>query len=124
MTEKMQLYMITLQGQGDTEVKLVRQDGWDALDNGVFSPELRAEYLAQYGSGPYNTQSVEEMNAEIDSFASEYGGSSPDNDVALSLPGATVDGQVCFWQSISEATAFLRAHPEIEILEEYEGYIY
>ncbi|MNK33294.1 hypothetical protein D3C87_517740 [compost metagenome] len=114
----MELYLIHLSGQGDTDIRLVRKDGWDALDNGVFSDQMKADYEATFGDAWGEEQ--DEMVAEL----MKMGGGSAENDVALSIPAVVIDGKSASFADLSDYTKFIRNHPEITIVEEYEGYIY
>lgn len=114
----MDLYLIHLQGQGDTDIRLVRQDGWDALDTGHFTDAMKSDYEVSYECtwGPEEDSMVEELK-EMDSGSAE-------NDIALSLPPVVIDGVSAQFFSISEYTRFLQLHPTINIIAEYEGCIY
>lgn len=114
----MKLYLILLSGQGDTHIRLVRKDGWDALDTGVFSDEMKADYVAGYGQ-PWGKEQ-DQMVADL----MRMGGGSAENDVALNLPAVIIDGKPAMFYDLSSYSRFIRNHPEIEIVEEYEGYIY
>lgn len=116
----MKLYLIMLQGQGDTHIKLVRKDGWDALNNGIFGPALLDDYAAEYHKGgPITRESLEHLK-ELEKMS----GGSAVNDVALNLPGCQIDGKSASFYDLTTYTTFIRNHPEIEVVDEYAGYIY
>ncbi|MNY82393.1 hypothetical protein D3C86_2244610 [compost metagenome] len=54
----------------------------------------------------------------------KMGGGSAENDVALSIPAVVIDGKSASFADLSDYTKFIRNHPEITIVEEYEGCIY
>jgi hypothetical protein len=113
----MKLYLIIMYGQGDVDIRLVRQDGWDALDDGVFTPEMINDYIIAYGEPDLD------MKRHILGLAEMEGGS-PVNDVALNLPPVIINGKPAHFRSVTDLISFLQAHPEIKIEEEWEGYIY
>lgn len=115
----MKLYVINLQGQGDTHIKLVSQDSWDALDTGNLTDAMIEDGNTNY-SEPEGW--VEEFKW-LSTPAGRQSGSW-ENDVALHLPAVSINGETAEFFSLSEYTKFIRNHPEIEIVDEYEGYIY
>lgn len=114
----MEYYVISLQGQGDHEIKLVRQDGWDSLETYIITPEMHEDFKAAY-----NTTDAGELEEFYSSLASSNS-SSKENDIALNLPPARHNGEVLQFHSLMKYSKFIRSNPEIIIVDEYEGYIY
>lgn len=114
----MKYYVISLQGQGDHEIKLVRQDGWDSLENHLLTVEMREDFKAAYN--------VPDSSELEDFFISlrNSNSSSIMNDIALNIPPASHNGEMMHFFSMSEYTDFLRANPKLIIEDEYTGYIY
>lgn len=122
MAEK--LYMVVLTGQGDTIVTLVNEDVWNWILSPYNPPNPRD---SAYAEKVPDAVLAEAERHECESFYAEYSDmdedgyynvsiGSCDNDRALGAPG------IQFW-SIKEAMEFVVTN-DIEIVEEYNGYIY
>ena len=116
------LYMITLIGQGDTEIALVDEESWNWLNNpkdaSKFPLELASKLMGidnGYSTPPYN--GVQEYISEKISEIQTSG--SPDNDAALFI----VAGCDQIFYNTMGAISYVREN-NIEIMGSYEGCIY
>ena len=116
------LYMLTLSGQGDTEVKLVDKETWDWINE-----------APSYFKGKSRQTSVHQCPASIlerirkaqedPEYVPCITIGSPDNDAALLSPAVEIDGEEASFFSMAAAMKFIRTH-DIEIEDSYEGCIY
>jgi hypothetical protein len=111
MSEK--LYLIVLNGGGDTDIKLVNKDVWDWI-NSPYTDDVEKVPDAVVVLDP-DQFSAENTREDEDGYCCVCP-SSYDNDRAMGAPGLS------FW-SMKEAMQYIRKH-DIEIIDEYEGYLY
>lgn len=106
---KHQLYLLVMSGQGDTYVKLVDKETWEWIGD-PFKPCPDA-VLKGY----------QERN-ETDDKPNITTGSAV-NDAALQVAPAMVDGEETMFYGVKECMDFCKEH-DIDIVDEWEGYIY
>jgi len=115
---KTPIYLIYLSGQGDVHMKLVDKPTWDWIINGGNVPnEVVFRYAEEYG--------MSQVAAKQELSSVGRSGSSQDNDRALSAPPAKINGKTFdnYSGTNKALNAFLATH-SLEIIEEFEGYIY
>lgn len=121
-TDKKKVYIVTLQGQGDTTFYLVNESTFRFIEEGGRAPDdVVTDYVQEYNSFGQNI-TPERARYILESF----GGSSPDNDRALAINGTFFNDERFILDSVNVklANAFAEKH-NLEIQEEsYEGYIY
>lgn len=112
--KKTKLYLLEMQGQGDVEIKFVGKDVWDWMSKPSSKcPESIQTRHKEYLDGDENYEPL-----EVDSKSG-----SAVNDIALMVPPVKIGKIDAVFFSIKEAMAFVKKH-NIEIVEEWSGYIY
>lgn len=111
MTKK--CYLILLAGQGDTDIKIVNKDTWDwIMGDGEVPPHQVEAFI----------KSCHENESEVitEEAAREYLNSSGscDNDKALKCKADFEE-----FTSMKSAMQYIYKH-DLEVVDEYEGYIY
>lgn len=115
MSEK--LYLINLNGFKDTQITLVNEDVW----NWIFSPytddveKVPESVLLESEKHENVTFDAENMGTDEDGFYCVSPGSY-ENDRAMCAPGHS------FW-SMRDAIDFIKEN-DVEIIDEFEGYLY
>ena len=117
-TKKLKLYSITVSGQGDTWITLVTKEIWDWVHDPFGIPIPQDVIDAHYededdepGWTPYISGTKEKPN------------SCTYNDAALNAPGVKIDGKRASFVTMRKFTKFIQKY-NIEIVDEWEGYIY
>lgn len=116
---KTPLYLIALSGQGDMHIKLVNKPMWDWIGSakpGSTPPADVLQELVDYRTKDYGEPPAKGWKPYITCGSAE-------NDAALFATPVEVDGEEATFSSMKSAMAFINKH-NIEIVEEYEGYIY
>lgn len=109
----MDVYLIMLQGFGDTCWKLVRKDGWDLLDrSGAMTPEIQLEVERSYD--PLDHQEV--LEALNDPNAGE-------DDIAGYLPGAVINGSVAEFYDTLTFMEFVKNN-NLNVVQEFHGKLF
>jgi len=115
---KTPVYLVHLSGQGDIHMKLVDKPTWDWIANGGKVPnEVILRYADEYG--------MAQVDAKQELSTVGRTGSSQDNDRALNAPPAKFNGKTfdSYSGTIKALNQFLATH-SLEIVNEYQGYIY
>lgn len=118
------MYMIILQGQGDTNVAIVDQQAWDWINNPHNNPVpdiLIKEVIKK--PNDYGLEDIDEKTPreEIESAIREnqITRGSPNNDAALNMMFCA---DPVFYR-MKEALDYVKKN-DIEIIDTFEGYIY
>jgi hypothetical protein len=117
----MKLYLVETSGQGDINIGLVTEDIWNVMMNGSTASHsdidsVKAKYLA-YSDGFHPTESdwsdffIDHLDSNSDSTP---------NDRVLQLQFLA---QNSFYSS-REFGEWCKQNPEVEIVDEWSGYIY
>lgn len=110
----MNVYLITLRGCGDTEWKIVRQDGWDFLHgNGPLTQALLDDAAVNW-TDEYDLEPVLEVLNEPDTR---------EDDLALHLPAAVIGGSIANFFDAFTLMEFIKNNT-LNIVEEYHGQLY
>lgn len=138
MTQK--VFVVNLQGQGDTHLKVLDQASWDWL----FTNEPMPDWMIQtYRKAFFESQTpgtvyydrdgstrthLTEADFQKELASINYGvveGSYPDNERAMMVPVPSFNGNSFdeYGGTIKQLNAFLKAN-QLEIEEEYEGFIW
>jgi hypothetical protein len=121
----MELYMLTMSGQGDTHVVFVDKDIWDWIGR------VHDKRIAK-GPVILPTSVEEKFKKKAELEGQEYeppylSTGSPTNDAALAAPGhfygTESNPSEAAFCNVKEAMAFVREH-NVEIVDTWEGYIY
>lgn len=110
-----QMFLVVLSGGGDTEVKIVSKPVWDWI---LTEDDFQGEDSIQDTPPPEVIQEMIEENGEDSDCTVFVTSGSPDNDRALNAPAPNRS-----FFSMKEALQYIKRN-NIEIVEEYEGYIY
>jgi len=129
------VYLIRLEGMGDSEWKLVDQVAWDylmAADSAdPIPPEVPAELIRAYlaahstlmpGEEDFGDRAAQEEDARA-ALAYDLVSSSPVNDIALALPATEFNGQLPEEPSVRCIANFCVKHG-LSLTDEYEGSLY
>ncbi len=119
-TKPIKLYSLTMSGQGDTQVTLVTKEIWDWVMSplGRPVPQDVIDYHYEYDD-PDDDPGWEPIIAETNGKPNGC----TVNDAALNAPGAKVAGERATFIRMSDFSKFVRKH-NIDIVEEWDGYIY
>lgn len=107
-----QLYLLTLAGGGDLDLRAVEKDVWEWVMTGEMPLSVKQKMFDEY-EADMRYDGIEKAE-DIDEA---YYKGMADNDRALNAPAVN-----CSY-SISEHTAYLKTN-DVEIVKEYTGYIY
>lgn len=108
------VYMVVLQGGGDTQVSYINKETWDWINNeAVKAPQVQVEKVFS------DTHCTYETTEEVERDLNQWRGSSPDNDRALS---ARPDHGEMFFD-VKSAMKYARDN-DLEVTDSFEGYIY
>lgn len=110
----MDAYMITLSGQGDTQILLVDKSMWDWVmspDPNVIDPDV-LKRVQEFGN-------MSDCNNGLPYITA----GTAQNDAALQCATIVINGvDACFFK-LGKAMAFIKEH-NINIIDEWSGYIY
>lgn len=112
----MNLYLINTQGQGDIFIDLIEEDVWDFIMNGnasIHTPSVKEKYMAY--SDKYFTPDEDSWNSVV-----EDADKGRQNDVVLGLMYLAKH----HFNSTKKFAAFIKENPEVNIVDEWYGYIY
>lgn len=125
---KQKLYILSLAGQGDVHIRLVEEDCWEWINQlmkkGWKTPPPQSVLDKKSAQLKAEGEPEEKYSVEVQRFSISYGeffcitSGSGFNDAALTVPA------VHEFYSIKESVDFLTKHPEIEIVDSFEGAIY
>ena len=118
----MKLFLIQTQGQGDLNIDLVTEDVWDVIINGSSADpqniQATKELYLKYKS-PYWTPDEDDWNDFIENTI-DSDSSSPVNNRALALKQLRVQS----FDSIMYYGKWVLANPNIDVADEWYGYVY
>ena len=122
--KKIKLYSITVSGQGDTFITLVTKEIWDWVQSplGVPVPQDVIDNYYEDNSDEDKEDSEHRWMPDISNTKGEPNGCTV-NDAALAAPGAKIDGKRASFLGMREFTKFIHKY-SVEIVDEWEGYIY
>jgi len=132
-TAMIKVYLIKLEGMGDKEWTLVDQTAWDYLlaVEQRKKPSVPAALVDTYldyhstlmpGEQYFGDLKADQEDARI-ALTPDARSSSPGNDVALALPAAKFNGEICRDASVRKVNAFCKKHG-LTLVDEYEGVLY
>ncbi len=104
-------YSVMLSGQGDTFIYLVDEEVWDWILDPLNKkvPQSVIDYQIEESGDPNWTPNIT--------------AGTTDNDAALQCAPIKINGEDAFFFGLKEFNKFVREN-KIDIIEEYEGYIY
>jgi hypothetical protein len=133
--QEVKLYMITLNGQGDTDIKFVEKDVWDWIEDlqtkGWKTPppeSVLAKLKEKYEEYDPEEATLFDEPVTVTAYSRGYGpvhitSGSGDNDAAIQVPAAIVKGAKGQFWSMKEALEFIKEY-NINVVDTYEGMIY
>ena len=114
------MYLINLQGQGDTYICIVDKNTWDWIENGSERiPEyLKENFIEQQLHYGGSIEGIQDELLDLEEEFRDGNSGSIDNDRALFVSS-------CYktFYSLKEAIDFIKEN-DIDIEDEYQGYIY
>lgn len=113
----MKVYLVHLEGQGDTDLKIVDKETFDWINSDL--PEGWS-YENPYDSTVPDSQKAKMKKAGADGEVEIYM-NSYDNDRALAA--YPMDGYDSYYDSICDVIHAIKSHGD-ELEDEYNGYIY
>lgn len=128
----MNLYLVVLKGAEEVEIKLVEEEIWSWMHT---DPPIKLNdknrAVSENIPEPIKKKLVDWLTEGEDDFHYSFSDCSVNinigeytNDRALVVPPAKIDGKYCFWSSLKEYTNFIKSHKDVDIIDEFDGYIY
>lgn len=116
----MKCYLVTLQGQGNTECRIVDEESWNWLCSDSGKPSEDATYWddPNVPSAVVERRKVAGLEEPIEITSGSW-----ENDRALQCPAIIIDGNEMLFWSVADAIKAAKEHG-MDIEKSYEGCIY